>query len=102
MTGPVLLFTHSLRRTRTLVLTTGILLGAFQVVLVAVAGSIQGSGGFEALSALLPPFVRELMGPAFVSFMSFAGIVSVGCMAAPVSAAASLVLVELSPWPSPM
>jgi ABC-2 type transport system permease protein len=46
--------------------------------LVAVAGSIQASGGFETLSALLPPFVRELMGPAFVSFMSFAGIVCAG------------------------
>jgi ABC-2 type transport system permease protein len=78
MSGPVLLLRHSLRRTRTLVLTTGILLGAFQVVLVAVARSIQSSGGFETLSALLPSFVRELMGPAFVSFMSFAGIVCIG------------------------
>ncbi len=78
MSGPVLLLRHSLRRARTLVLTIGILLGVFQIVLVAVAGSIQASGGFETLSALLPPFVRELMGPAFVSFMSFAGIVCVG------------------------
>jgi ABC-2 type transport system permease protein len=60
------------------VFATGILLGAFQVLLVAVAGSIQRSGGFAALGALLPAFVRELLGPSLVSFMSFAGIVSLG------------------------
>jgi ABC-2 type transport system permease protein len=56
----------------------GLLLGSFQLVLILVARSIHNSGGFEQLSALLPPFVREIMGPAFASFMSFAGIVCVG------------------------
>ena len=101
MSGPVLLLAHSLRRTRTLVLTIGILLGVFQVILVAVAGSIQASGGFETLGALLPPFVRELMGPAFVSFMSFAGIVCVGyfhvaAMAALVGLIIALALIPVS------
>lgn len=101
MSGPVLLLRHSLRRTRTLVLTMGILLGAFQIVLVAAAGAIQASGGFETLSALLPPFVRELMGPAFVSFMSFAGIVCVGyfhvvVMAALVGLIVALALIPVS------
>jgi ABC-2 type transport system permease protein len=101
MSGPVLLLRHSLRRTRTLVLTIGILLGVFQVILVAVAGSIQKSSGFETLSALLPPFVRELMGPAFVSFMSFAGIVCVGyfhvaTMAALVGLIIALALIPVS------
>jgi ABC-2 type transport system permease protein len=54
------------------------LLGMFQVVMVAVARSIDQSGGFAALSALIPPFVRELLGPSLTSFMSFAGIVCVG------------------------
>jgi ABC-2 type transport system permease protein len=101
MSGPILLLTHSLRRARGLVLTTGILLGLFQVVLVAVAGSIQGSGGFEALSTLLPPFVRDLLGPSFVTFMSFAGIVSVGyfhlaAMAALVGLTIALALIPVS------
>jgi ABC-2 type transport system permease protein len=56
----------------------GALLGGFQVVLIVVARSIQQSGGFEQLSALLPPFARELMGPSMASFMSFAGIVCLG------------------------
>jgi ABC-2 type transport system permease protein len=45
---------------------------------VVVAGSIQRSGGFQQLSALIPPFARELMGPSMTAFMSFAGIVCVG------------------------
>ena len=78
MNGPLFLLAHSLRRVRTLVLTTGILLAGFQAILIAVAKSIQRSGGFAQLSALLPPFARELMGPSVTSFMSFAGIVCLG------------------------
>jgi len=78
MRGPLLLLTHSLKRVRGLIGVMGVLLAAFQVVLILVAGSIQNSGGFEQLMALQPPFVRELMGPAFTSVMSFAGIVCVG------------------------
>lgn len=78
MSGPLLLLLHSLKRVRTLVLTMGILLAGFQWVLIVVARSIQTSGGFEQLSAMLPPFARELMGPSMTSFMSFAGIVCLG------------------------
>jgi len=60
------------RQVRGLIGVMGLLLAAFQVVLILVAGSIQNSGGFEQLMALQPPFVRELMGPAFTSVMSFA------------------------------
>jgi ABC-2 type transport system permease protein len=78
MIGAWILLSHSLKRSRTLVLATGAVLACFQLILVEVAGSIQTSGGFEQLAALLPPFVRELIGPALVSFLSFAGIVCVG------------------------
>ncbi|HEY6391214.1 MAG TPA: hypothetical protein VIX89_08055 [Bryobacteraceae bacterium] len=78
MSGAILLLIHSLRRMRTLVLSMGILLGGFQLILIVVARSIQGSGGFEDLTALLPQFVREMLGPSLAGFMSFAGIVSLG------------------------
>lgn len=78
MNPQLLLSAHALRRIRTLVLITGFVLGIFQIILVAVARSLQVSGGFAALGALLPPFVRELLGPSLVSFMSFAGIVCLG------------------------
>jgi len=78
MRGAGLLFAYSLKRMRTLTLTTGLLLAALQLVLIFVAGSIQTSGGFDQLSALLPPFARELLGPSVATFMSFSGIVCLG------------------------
>jgi ABC-2 type transport system permease protein len=69
---------HSLWRLRTLVLTMALLLAGFQVVLIFVAGSLEGSGAFEQLAALLPPFARELLGSSMASFLSFAGIVCLG------------------------
>lgn len=78
MRGPLLLVLHSLKRVRMLVVTMGLLLAGFQIVLIIAARSIQSSGGFEQLSAMLPSFARELLGPALASFMSFAGIVCLG------------------------
>ncbi len=78
MRSAALLLAYSLKRVRTLVIITGLLLAALQVVLIFVAGSIQSAGGFEQLGALLPPFARELLGPSVASFMSFSGIVCLG------------------------
>jgi ABC-2 type transport system permease protein len=78
LSGPWLFLLHSLKRTRMLVLSMGAVLGAFQLVLVLVARSIQGAGGFEQITNMLPSFARELMGPSLTSFMSFAGIVCLG------------------------
>ncbi len=78
MSGPLLLLAHSLKRIRTLVLTMGVLLAGFQVILIGVAKSIQRSGGFAQLSAMLPSFARDMIGPSLTSFMSFAGFVCLG------------------------
>jgi ABC-2 type transport system permease protein len=78
MNGFFVLLGYSLKRVLTLVLTIGTVLAAFQVILIVAAKSIQRSGGFEQLGALLPPFVREMMGPSLASLMSFAGIVCFG------------------------
>lgn len=78
MRAALLLVVHSLRRVRTLVLATAVLLGAFQVVLILIARSIQNSGGFAQLGGMIPPFMREMMGPALASFMSFSGNVCLG------------------------
>jgi beta-exotoxin I transport system permease protein len=78
MRSAALLLGYSLKRVRILVILTGLLLVALQVVLIFVAGSIQRSGGFAQLGALLPPFARELLGPSVASFMSFSGIVCLG------------------------
>jgi ABC-2 type transport system permease protein len=78
MTGPILLLALSLKRARLMLMATGLLLSAFQVLLVLIAGSIQRAGEFENLASLLPPFVRALLGPSLVSVMSFSGIVCLG------------------------
>src|ERR1035437_5873640 len=75
---PFLLLVHSLKRMRTLLLTMGVVLSAFQILLVVAAGSVQRLGGFDQLSALIPPFARELLGPSIAMFMSFSGIVCLG------------------------
>ena len=64
MKSAALLFAYSLKRVRTMVITTGLLLAALQLVLIFVAGELQSTGGFDQLSALLPPFARELLGPS--------------------------------------
>ncbi len=78
MRGALFLVIHSIKRVRTLVLTMGVLLAGFQMILIVAARSIQRSSGFEQLSAMLPGFARELLGPALPMIMSFAGIVCVG------------------------
>ncbi|MEP7271082.1 MAG: ABC transporter permease subunit [Acidobacteriota bacterium] len=78
MKGPLALLANSLRRVRFLVLTLGVLMAGFQILLTLVAGSIERSHGFGDLSALIPDFMQQIMGPAFVGLMSFGGIVCVG------------------------
>jgi ABC-2 type transport system permease protein len=78
MKAAVLLLALSLKRIRTLLAVMGLLLFAFQVILILVARSIQNAGRFEQLAALIPPFAREMLGPSLASLMSFSGIVCVG------------------------
>ena len=78
MRAGLLLISYSFKRVITLVVAMSLLLSVFQVVLIVVAGSIQNNGSFEQLGDLIPPFFRQLLGPSFVSFMSFSGIVSLG------------------------
>lgn len=100
MKGPALLLAHSIKRARMLVLATGVLLGCFQLVLILVGRSIHNSGAFEQLGAMLPPFARELMGPALASFMSFAGIVCLGYFHLAVMSALIAVTVALATTPA--
>jgi ABC-2 type transport system permease protein len=78
MTGAYALLRHSLKRVRTLVLVMGVILAAFQFLLILVAGSIQRSNSFDQMSSLIPDFMRNLLGPSFVGLLSFGGIVCAG------------------------
>jgi hypothetical protein len=78
MTAPLLLLALSFKRARTLFLAMGLLLAAFQVLLVLIAASVERAGEFEQLARLIPPFARALLGPSLASVMSFSGVVCLG------------------------
>ncbi len=78
MTTLVALVVQLLLRVRKLLLTVGVVLAAFQVVLILQANSIQASNSFAKIGDLLPPFLRDLLGPSFAMFLTFRGIVCLG------------------------
>jgi hypothetical protein len=78
MSAGLALISHSYRRVRVLVLGAATLLVGFQILLCLAAKTAQELNAFGQLSALIPEFVRQLMGPALISLMSFGGIVCLG------------------------
>ena len=72
------LVVQSLHRVRKFLLAVGLLLAAFQVVLILQANSIQASNSFAKMGDLVPSFLRDLMGPSIVTFLSFNGMVCLG------------------------
>ena len=100
MTPLFVLLGLSLRRARTLLLATGLLLAAFQVLLVFIARSIHHAGEFEQIAALLPPFARELLGPSLASVMSFSGIVCIGYFDLAIVAALLALTIALATVPA--
>jgi ABC-type transport system involved in multi-copper enzyme maturation permease subunit len=75
MTVLLALIAQMLYRVRKFLFAAGVLLAAFQVVLILQANSIQASNSFAQMGALIPSFVRDVLGP---SFLTFKGIVCLG------------------------
>jgi ABC-2 type transport system permease protein len=88
----LVLLRHSLRRARALVLGIAIVLAGFQIVLTAVAVSLQRTNAFGALATMIPGFVRQFIGPSALAMLSFSGIVCAGYFH-PIVIAAILALV---------
>lgn len=78
MTVLFALIVQLLRRVSRFLLAAGVLLAGFQVVLILQANSIQASNSFAKMADLVPSFARDLMGPSFVMFLTFKGIVCLG------------------------
>ncbi len=78
MTMLFALIAQSFRRVRKLLLAAGLLLAGFQVVLILQANSIHTSNTFAQMGAMVPAFARDVLGPSFVAFMTFKGIVCLG------------------------
>jgi ABC-2 type transport system permease protein len=73
-----ILIGHSLTRVRTLVGVVAVLLACFQVLTSLMAATFQESQAFARITALIPDFIRQLMGPSLLGMLSFAGIVCLG------------------------
>ena len=99
MTMLFALIVQLLRRVRRFLLAAGVLLAGFQVVLILQANSIQASDSFAKMGDMVPAFAREILGPAFVTFMSFKGIVCLGYIHPIVIAALVSVSVTLATIP---
>jgi ABC-2 type transport system permease protein len=72
------LLAHSCRRIRNLILSAGALMAGFQLLFCLAARAAQELNAYGSLSALVPDFLRQLMGPSLFALMSFSGIVCVG------------------------
>lgn len=99
MTLLLALVVQLLRRVRKLLLSAGTLLAGFQIVLILQANSIQSSNSFAKIADLVPSFARDLMGPAFVTFLSFKGIVCLGYFHPVVMGALITVVVTIATIP---
>ena len=77
MMGPLRLFALAVKRARMLLAATGLLLGAFQVLMVFIASSIKPKA-MDQMADLLPPLVQKILGPAVTSVMSFSGLACIG------------------------
>lgn len=82
-----------------MLVATGLLLAAFQALLVLIASSIEPSK-FEDLASLLPPFVRAILGPSLASVMSFGGIVCLGYFDLAIVAALLALIIALATIPA--
>ncbi len=78
MTMLFALIVQLLHRVRKFLLAAGVLLAGFQVVLILQANSIQASNSFAKMGDLVPAFARDVLGPSFVTFLTFKGIVCLG------------------------
>ena len=78
MNGLWICFKFSWRRIFPLFLSMVLLLMAFQILTVVVASSLKRSKSFEQLASMIPPFVREFVGPALPQLISFSGTILMG------------------------
>lgn len=78
MRSGLALFAHSARRARLLFLAVAVLLGLFQLLFTFAAESLQELNTFPQFMALIPEFLRQLLGPSLLTLMSFRGIACLG------------------------
>jgi ABC-2 type transport system permease protein len=74
----IALIVHSMRRARPLAIVMAGVLATFQVLLCLAASTFQESAAFGQIAAFVPDVIRQALGPAMITLMSFVGIVGMG------------------------
>jgi hypothetical protein len=96
----IALVIHSLRRIAGVFLGLSLLLAGFEFMLTQVAAYMMRHSIFSQLSSMMPDFVRILLGPGTLTFMSFTGIVAFGYFHPMVIAAAVALAVAIGTEPA--
>ena len=100
MGATLALLRHSSRRFAATVLVLGAILGGFQVLLALAGSALQETGMFGQIAAILPPFVREIVGPALATVMSYAGVAAIGYFHVAVTAAVLFLAIAIGAEPA--
>ncbi len=90
---------HSVSRSRILIVVLAAVLAVFELLLVVAADTLQQSGSFGSLAALVPPFMRQVFGDSLIAFMSFAGVVCFGFFHPMVIAALAAFVIAIATEP---
>ena len=100
MRGAALLFAYSLKRVRTLAITTGLLLAALQLVLIFVASRFKAPADSISSARCCRPSPASFLDPAVATFMSFSGVVCLGYFELAVMGALIALAVALATTPA--
>lgn len=94
------LIAHSLRRIRTMLIVLAVLLSVFQFLLTQIASYLIRRDAFSEIALLMPDFVRSLLGPSSLAFLSFSGIVAFGYFHPMVIAAVVWLVITIASEPA--
>lgn len=100
MRAGLALLLHSFQRVRMLVLAIIGMLAAIQILFAVAAESLQEQNSFNHLFALVPEFLRQLLGSSLLALLSFRGIVCLGFFHVAVLAVLVGVVISLATEPA--
>ncbi len=100
MNAGIALFLHSYRRARVLVGAIVVMLAAIQVLFAVAAKSLQEQNSFSQLFALVPEYLRQVLGPSLLTLLSYRGIVCLGYFHVAVQAVLIGVVISLATEPA--
>ncbi len=100
MNAAIALLRHSVRRVRVLTFAIIAMLASIQILFTIAAKSLQEQNSFSQLFALVPEYLRQVLGPSLLTLLSFRGIVCLGYFHVAVMAVLVGVVISLATEPA--